>query len=101
MLGWYIGVTQGFERSLGSEGKNLQQHLEPEIWREFERTYTGPDYNEIWESLLTFHSLFARTARTVGNHYGYRFSSVESEGVLGFLEHVRKLPVTLHNPGMS
>ena len=29
MLGWYIGVTKGFERSLGSEARDLQQHLEP------------------------------------------------------------------------
>ena len=52
MLGWYIGVTKGFERSLGSEGKNLQQHLEPEDWREFERTYAGSAYDDIWASLL-------------------------------------------------
>ena len=48
MLGWYIGVTKGFDRSLGSEGKNLQQHLEPEDWREFECTYSGSAYDDIW-----------------------------------------------------
>jgi aminoglycoside 6-adenylyltransferase len=93
MLGWYIGVTKDFERSLGSEGKNLQQQLEPTTWREFEGTYAGSDYDGIWKSLLTFHRLFTRTAQCVGNHYGYRFPAEESEGVLAFLEHVGKLPL--------
>jgi aminoglycoside 6-adenylyltransferase len=91
MLSWHVGVTRGFNRSLGSEGKNLQQHLEPTVWQEFVRTYTGPDYADIWKSLLTFHSLFARVARSVGNHYGYQFPAQESEGVLAFFEHVMKL----------
>ena len=92
MLGWYIGVTEGFERSLGSEGRNLQQHLEPTLWRMFERTYAGYDYEGIGESLLTFDGLFARTARTVGDHYGYQFPADENQAILTFLEHVRKLP---------
>ena len=92
MLGWYVGVTKGFERSLGSEGKNLQRCLDPTLWREFERTYTDADYDRVWESLLTFHDIFGRTARCVGDHFGYRFPTEESEGVLAFLEHVRKLP---------
>ena len=92
MLGWYIGVTKGFERSLGSEGKNLQQHLEPEDWREFERTYAGSAYDDIWESLLATHRLFVRIAQSVGNHYGYRFPAEDAERALAFLKHVRKLP---------
>ncbi len=92
MLGWYIGVTKGFERSLGSEGKNLQQHLEPEDWREFERTYAGSAYDDIWASLLATQRLFVRTAQSVGNHYGYRFPEEDTERAFAFLKHVRKLP---------
>ncbi|MCY3765392.1 MAG: aminoglycoside 6-adenylyltransferase [Gemmatimonadetes bacterium] len=92
MLGWYIGVTKGFERSLGSEGKNLEEHLEAEDWREFERTCAGSDYDDITESLQVIHRLFVRTAQTVGNHYGYRFPIEKAESALAFLMHVSKLP---------
>ena len=92
MLRWYVGVTKGFERSVGSEGKNLQQHLAPEIWNAFERTCAGFDYSDIWDSLMAFHALFERIAIPVGDHFGYRFPEQESKGVLSFLEHVRKLP---------
>ena len=92
MLGWYIGVTKGFERSLGSEGRDLEKHLEPEDWREFERTYAGSDYDDIQESVLVTHRLFTRAAKSVGMHYGYRFPSENTEGALAFLIHVCKLP---------
>lgn len=92
MLGWYIGVTKGFERSVGKEGGDLQQHLEPKLWQELVSTYSGPDYDGIRESLLAFHRLFSQAARIVGDHYSYDFPAVESEGVLAFLKHVMKLP---------
>ncbi len=92
MLGWYIGVRKGFERSLGSEGKDLEEHLESEDWREFQRTYAGSDYDDITESLQAIHRLFVRTAQTVGNEYGYRFQVEKAESALAFLMHVSKLP---------
>lgn len=92
MLGWHIGIKRGFERTLGSEYRNLQQHLEPALWQEFIRTYVGSDYDEIWDSLHTFQSLFAQTAKSVGEHYRYPFPEKENRGIRQFLEHVRHLP---------
>ncbi|MBT6146551.1 MAG: aminoglycoside 6-adenylyltransferase [Gemmatimonadetes bacterium] len=91
MLGWYVGVTKGFDRSLGSEARNLVDHLEPDDWQEFERTYAGAAYDDIFESLLVIHQMFVRTAQIVGRHYGYRFPAQDSDGVLAFLKHVRQL----------
>lgn len=92
MLGWYIGVTKGFKRSLGSEGKDLEEHLEPEDWREFRRAYAGSDYDDITESLQAIHRLFVRAGQTVGNHYGYQFPIQKAESALAFLMHVSRLP---------
>ena len=92
MLGWYIGVTKGFERSLGSEGKDLEEHLESEDWQGFQRTWAGSDYDDITESLQAIHRLFVRTAQTVANEYGYRFPVEKAESALAFLMHVSKLP---------
>ncbi len=92
MLGWYIGVTKGFERSLGSEGRDLEKHLEPEDWREFERTYAGSDYDDVRESLFAIQRLFSRAARAVGNHYRYRFPAENVERAMAFLVHVCELP---------
>ena len=92
MLGWYIGVTKGFERSLGIEGRDLEKHLEPEDWREFQHTYAGSDYDDIRESLLAIHGLFVRAAKSVGNHYRYRFPAEKAEGALAFLMHICKPP---------
>ena len=103
MLGWYIGVTKGFERSLGSEGKDLEKHLEPDDWREFQRTCAGSDYDDIRQSLLAIHRLFVRAAKSVGNHYRYRFPAENTERAMAFLMHVCKLPRDAQNiyPGSN
>ncbi len=92
MLKWEIGVREGFEISVGVAGKHLEKHLELEVWTEFERTYAGADYDEIYESLLTFYRLVKSAGESVAQHYRYTFPVEDGERVLAFLQHVRKLP---------
>ena len=92
MLEWYIGVTTGFEKSIGRAGRHLEKYLESEMWMEFEKTYAGSDYDEIFESMLTFCELFNRIAELVGQHYGYTYPMEDGQRALAFLKHVRGLP---------
>ncbi len=92
MLGWEIGIRTGWEKSLGSNGKHLEDLLVPDVWKEYRRTYVGSDYDDLWESLFLFHSIFRRSAEFVGAKCGFRFPEDKAAKVLAFLEHVRTLP---------
>jgi aminoglycoside 6-adenylyltransferase len=89
---WDIAAKAEAPVSVGMAGKHLQQLLPPDVWHEFERSYTDADYERIWESLFVFYRLFRSTAESVGRVYGYRFPDEEAEKVLAFLEHVRHMP---------
>ena len=91
MLTWYIGAQRGFDRSVGFLGRELQTHLEPKIWYDFEHTYSGPAYEETFESLLVMYQLFRKTATVVGQHFGYRYPATDGEGAFAFLQHVHAL----------
>lgn len=92
MLGWEIGIRTGWEKSLGSQGKHLESLLTPEVWHEYKKTYVDSDYDNLWESLFLFHSIFKRSAEFVAEKRGFRFPREMSDKVLTFLEHVRTLP---------
>jgi aminoglycoside 6-adenylyltransferase len=92
MLGWEIGIRTGWEKSLGSQGKHLENLLTPDVWNEYKRTYVDSDYDNLWESLFLFHSIFKRSAEFVAEKRGFRFPREMAAKVLAFLEHVRTLP---------
>ncbi|WP_027954331.1 aminoglycoside 6-adenylyltransferase [Halobacillus kuroshimensis] len=58
MMSWYIGSKHDFSVSVGSAGKYFERFLPEELWILYQATYTGSDYNENWEALITIAELF-------------------------------------------
>jgi len=92
MLELYIGIKTGFKKTIGKEGKYLQKYLEPDVWKEFEQTYTDSNYDNIWNSLFVFYKLFNKTAKSVGQEYGFQFPEEAGKRALEFLKHIKQLP---------
>lgn len=92
MLEWSIGIKTDYQRSIGKGGKHLQKYLEPEIWCDFEQTYTDANYQNIWNSLFLFYKLFKNTALKVGEENGFQFPEEECKRAVKFLKHVKELP---------
>jgi aminoglycoside 6-adenylyltransferase len=92
MFEWDVGMKTGFTQSIGKGGKYLQKYLEPEMWKEFEHTYTDANYEHIWNSLFVLYKLFKQTAESVGREYGFQFPEEASVKALNFLQHVKQLP---------
>lgn len=91
MLSWEIGIKTGFDKSIGSKGKFIQQFLEPEKWEEYLKTYAGSDYDDLWDSLFVFHEFFKQSAEFVAFEYNFDFPVETSLKVCSFLNHVRNL----------
>jgi len=92
MLAWELAMTTDTPLCLGKANRHLQRYLPPDVWNEYIRTYTDANYDRLWESLFLFHRLFTRSAKSVGQHYGFRFPEEESGKVMRFLTHVKQLP---------
>ena len=92
MLEWEIGIRTGWEKSLGSKGKNLESHLAPDVWNEYKKTFVDSDYDKLWESLFLFHNIFKKSAEFVAEKREFRFPEEKAANVLAFLDHLRTLP---------
>ena len=92
MLEWEIGVHSGWEQSSGSNGKYLARLLPPGRWTEYERTFVGSDYDEIWDSLFRFLAVFSGSAKVVADKFGFRFPAETAAKTEAFLKQVRSLP---------
>jgi aminoglycoside 6-adenylyltransferase len=92
MMEWEIGIRTGWEKSLGSNGKNLESYLPPDVWSEYRRTYVNAGYDDLWKSLFLCHSIFKKSAEFVAESLGFRYPQEKSAKVWAFLEHVRNLP---------
>ena len=92
MLTWYFGIKTGFKKSPGKFGKYVRSAIEPEIWKEFEKTYSDADFDHIWKSLFTIGKLFRRLANEVASHYGFQYPQKDDERVTEFLWRIRNLP---------
>jgi len=92
MLSWEIGIRTGFDKSIGSRGKYLNQFLEPEKWDTYIKTYVGSDFEELWDSLFLFYKIFMESAEFVADKYNFNFPKEKSSKILAFLNHVRNLP---------
>ena len=65
--------------------------MQPEIYKEFEQTYTDSNYDNIWNSLFLFYKLFKKTAQSVAQEYGFQFPEEAGKRALEFLKHVKQL----------
>ena len=92
MLEWEIGIRQGFDRSIGFKGKHLEKYLAPEVWRDYEKTFVGSDYEDLWESLFLSYRIFKKAAEYVASECGFTYPKEKGAKVLAFLEHVRAMP---------
>jgi aminoglycoside 6-adenylyltransferase len=91
MLVWYAGIGTGFKVNLGIFGKNLPQHLEPELGEMLWRTYSDAGIEHTWDELFAACDLFRITANRVAQHFGFNYSTRDDERVTTHLQHVRSL----------
>ena len=92
MVDWYFGIKTGFTRSMGKQGKFLQDVLDKSDWRLFESTYADAEFEHIWEALFGMGELFRRLAHPVAQHFGFRYPVEDDQKVTVFLHQVRALP---------
>ena len=90
MIEWYIGAQTEFKVSLGKSGRNVKQHVSPELYQKILSTYQDSDINNTWLSLFTMTSTFSELANEVACGLGFRYNMVEEENVTGYLRSIYK-----------
>jgi len=90
MIGWYIGTQQGFNLSVGKNGKYFKRYLSPELYAQYAATYSSSDYNDIWKAINTICDLFHTLALSVATHFGFTYRQHEEDGIREYLRMVKE-----------
>lgn len=91
MLTWYVGVTAGFQTAVGLLGKHLKSHLDDDLWKLFERSYSDAQPDHIWESLFVTNELFRRVGRVTAEAFGFAYPEREDAAVSSFVRNIRAM----------
>jgi len=92
LLEWYFGVSTGFEKSAGKEGKYLKTGLSEGEWQQLEQTYADSEPEHIWQALFAMGGLFRQIAGSVAQKFGFRYPAQDDERVSAFLRRIHGLP---------
>lgn len=92
LLSWHVGAEHDWSVNVGKAAKWLKNYLPERLWHTFERTYSGPAYADIWESLFAILQLADEVGRPLAEKLNYEYPSRDHRNVLAYLEKVRKLP---------
>ncbi len=85
LLNWYIGAGADFRVSPGKWGKFYQSHLPEEYYIQYEKTFSGPGFEEGWKAMEEMCRLFAGLAPQTAERLGYLYRKDEEEGMLRYL----------------
>ena len=92
MMEWWIGIQHDFQVSTGALGKHYQKYMPTTLWERYASTYTGPDYEEMWDSIFTIAELFRELSLTVASHFDFKYPFQDEQNMIKYLQQVRFLP---------
>ena len=90
MINWHIGTQHGFDLSTGKDGRYFKLYLSPELYAQYRATYSGADYNDVWESVDAMSGLFHKLAISVASHFGFIYRQDEEDGMREYMRLVRE-----------
>jgi aminoglycoside 6-adenylyltransferase len=91
MLEWHAETAHHWSLKPGPYGRRMKQYSRPDLWAEFERTYTGAGVKENWEALFRTIEVMRRVASEVGKHLGYAYPQHLEQRVVDYLLKVQRL----------
>lgn len=92
MLGWRIEIDHQWALKLGPYGRGLKRLLPPDLWAQFEETYTGAEVSSNWLALFRSIDVMRRVAVEVGDLLGYRYPEDLERRTVNYLHKVREFP---------
>jgi aminoglycoside 6-adenylyltransferase len=91
MLEWRMELDHDWSVPTGALGKGLKKRLPPKIWSQLESTYAGARIADNWEALFHTVALFRLVAIDVADHLGYAYPHDLDQGVVTFVQHMRRM----------
>jgi len=90
MINWYIGTQHGFDLSTGKDGRFFKRYLPSDLYKQYQETYSGSDYTDIWKAVDIMCDLFHTLAIAVAQHFNFSYKKGEEEGIREYIRIVKE-----------
>ena len=87
MIGWFIGVRHGFDRSAG---KYFKRYLPEDIYLSYTQTFPDGSYEHFWQSIKNSCGLFHKVAELTAESLGLSYPEEYEQGFMKYMELVKK-----------
>ncbi len=91
MIKWHIGVNYDFKVNPGKLGKWFKRYLSHDLYELLKKTYSGDDYDEIWDSIFASCQLMRIVGQQVAHNLGFQYPISDDEMTVKYLEAVRNI----------
>lgn len=89
MLRWYIFLKAGHPVDMGILDCRMEEVLEADLFRIYEKTYPGANYSQIWEAYDAAAELWRKTGLFVSAHCGFDYPDRTESEMSGFIRRLR------------
>ena len=89
MLEWYAGMNHDFRISTGKNGKYFKKYLPETVYKRYKATYSGAEYDAIWNAVFEALYLFGDVAREVAAKLEFTYDEAEEKGIENYMRQVK------------
>ena len=91
LLSLYVGIQHDWRVNVGKCGKWLKKHISDDLYREFLSTYSGEEYEQIWEALFNTGKLLRKVGTIVAQELGYTYPIQEDINATRYIKKIKAL----------
>lgn len=89
MINWFIGMKYDWKVNVGKYSKWVKNYLPHDLYTLLEKSYSGYDYQEIWDSLFSSITLFRIVAKSIATNLNFEYPINDDQNVTHYLKQIR------------
>ena len=85
MIRWYIYLKAGKPVNMGILDSKMEEILDADLFRLYQKTYPSADYPQIWEAYESVAALWRKTGLFISEHCGFEYPMKTDQDMTAFI----------------
>ena len=85
MIRWYIYLKAGKPVNMGILDSRMEEILDADLFRLYQKTYPNADYPQIWEAYESVAALWRKTRLFISDHCGFEYPNKTDQEMAAFI----------------
>ncbi len=90
MIRWYIYLKAGKPVNMGILDSRMEEILDADLFRLYQKTYPSADYSQIWEAYESVAALWRKTGLFISEHCGFEYPMKTDQDMAEFIHSLKE-----------